>query len=163
MPLVLLEGGGWQEGRHLVLTHTYVCAKGLSEQRGARWSEPRWRLDVRCLCAEWWKCVKGTKRGCVLLFLSVKAAKDAFCTKKCPPLCSEGRVEAEHGFCSSLLEEILVSAGAAPSQGRRCCRGVWGGLDHGSDGLHRLSSMDNLPTYLPAYPKSGASRRPTSE
>lgn len=71
--------------------------------------------------------MKGTKRGCVLLFLSVKAAKDAFCTKKCPPLCSEGRVEAEHGFCSSLLEEILVSAGAAPSQGRRCCRGVWGG------------------------------------
>lgn len=106
--------------------NTRTCAKGLSEQRGAHWSEPRWRLDVRCLCAEWWKCVKGTKQGGALLFLSVNAAKDAFCTNKCPSLCSEGRVEAEHSFCNSLLEEVLVSAGAALFQGRRRCRGVWG-------------------------------------
>lgn len=72
----------WKEeagrrGMHLVLR--CVCAKQLSEQRGAVCllsggaflSEPRWLLDANYSFVEWLKCMKEIRWGCVFFFLSI--------------------------------------------------------------------------------------------
>lgn len=92
---------------HLVLSG--VCAKRLSEQRGAVCllsggaflSEPHWFLDVNYSFVEWLKCMKEIRWGCVLVvfFSFYYLTKDAFSKNGWPRLYSLGRVEGELGFC----------------------------------------------------------------